>query len=407
MMKISLLKSVLVLMIVLALTLGASSITSADTEVGANGAFTDVKATHWAKSAIDGAVKKGYVGGYPDGTFKPDRSVTRAEFMKMLVDALGISHEGEGSPWYFPYVTAITGANIHMTSDFTSYADKLSRMELSRLAVRAVNESYRSGDNATDSNFMVYEATKVGILTGVGVGKLELEGTTTRAQAVAIIERILSVKSGKKLTADKYAVSAAEILWHRTNIFTMMPEYFDEVRSPQYGGWSVNRLKIENAYYSAEVDELLAIKVSDFKDPNRKLLPALDKMQVDSVKIFPMPVDAYVVIMKYHVNYNKKPYMYPGRLDLSIRGFEQPEDLTIKKLVMPSGFRSLDQKYSHLNELNVDSQGNGIVVEVLPGSGFKIDKYGRIRFMIGASLYPGVSSDHDMMTSIVSSKILE
>lgn len=45
--------------------------------------FSDVKSTHWGASAITKAVSKGYVDGYTNGTFKPDASVTRAEFLKM------------------------------------------------------------------------------------------------------------------------------------------------------------------------------------------------------------------------------------------------------------------------------------------------------------------------------------
>jgi len=45
--------------------------------------FSDVPAGHWAAADIAGAVKAGYVSGLPDGTFKPDKPVSRAEFIKM------------------------------------------------------------------------------------------------------------------------------------------------------------------------------------------------------------------------------------------------------------------------------------------------------------------------------------
>ncbi len=41
--------------------------------------FTDVSDDHWAKDYIDKAAKQGFVTGYPDGTFKPDELITRAE----------------------------------------------------------------------------------------------------------------------------------------------------------------------------------------------------------------------------------------------------------------------------------------------------------------------------------------
>lgn len=42
-------------------------------------AFRDVNAGHWAFAALDRAVKAGVLEGYPDGTLRPDRPVTRAE----------------------------------------------------------------------------------------------------------------------------------------------------------------------------------------------------------------------------------------------------------------------------------------------------------------------------------------
>ena len=43
-------------------------------------------AGHWAESSITSMINKGYVNGYPDGTFKPNATITRAEFMKMIVN---------------------------------------------------------------------------------------------------------------------------------------------------------------------------------------------------------------------------------------------------------------------------------------------------------------------------------
>ncbi len=42
---------------------------------------------HWAKSCIEALIQRGIVSGYPDGTFRPDQPVTRAEFAAMIVKA--------------------------------------------------------------------------------------------------------------------------------------------------------------------------------------------------------------------------------------------------------------------------------------------------------------------------------
>ena len=41
---------------------------------------------HWAKKEINQFISSGYVNGYEDETFRPDNSITRAEFVKIFSD---------------------------------------------------------------------------------------------------------------------------------------------------------------------------------------------------------------------------------------------------------------------------------------------------------------------------------
>ena len=50
--------------------------------------FSDVSADHWAYDAIAIAAKMGWIEGYPDGTFRPDATITRAEMMTLVNRAL-------------------------------------------------------------------------------------------------------------------------------------------------------------------------------------------------------------------------------------------------------------------------------------------------------------------------------
>ena len=50
---------------------------------GGGHSFFDVPAGHWAQGAIDSAAAKGWVTGYPDGSFKPERKITRAEVVNI------------------------------------------------------------------------------------------------------------------------------------------------------------------------------------------------------------------------------------------------------------------------------------------------------------------------------------
>lgn len=50
--------------------------------------FSDVSSEHWAYEAIAIAAKMGWIEGYPDGTFRPDATITRAEMMTLVNRAL-------------------------------------------------------------------------------------------------------------------------------------------------------------------------------------------------------------------------------------------------------------------------------------------------------------------------------
>lgn len=45
---------------------------------------------HWARAEIEKLVSRGVVGGYPDGTFRPEQLITRAELVKILVTAITV-----------------------------------------------------------------------------------------------------------------------------------------------------------------------------------------------------------------------------------------------------------------------------------------------------------------------------
>lgn len=67
--------------------------------------FPDVAANHWAAAQIKELSEKGVIVGYPDGTFKPDGNVTRAEFACMAIRALGQEHTTVAQPVNFTDIT--------------------------------------------------------------------------------------------------------------------------------------------------------------------------------------------------------------------------------------------------------------------------------------------------------------
>lgn len=62
--------------------------------------FSDVPASHWAYSFIETAVRQGVIQGYPDGTFRPDSGISRAGAMRLLVMARGLPLVTPSTPSY-------------------------------------------------------------------------------------------------------------------------------------------------------------------------------------------------------------------------------------------------------------------------------------------------------------------
>jgi hypothetical protein len=140
-------KSFILLSTVFLFTACQSSTSAADSPLPTPSAVTAIKlkdvSDHWAMSAIEGAVKKGYVDGYEDFTFKPENNVSRAEFVKMVITAIKepMKSVSSGSDWSSPYITAAINKGILRESDFSieKINDPISRLEMSRISLRATD----------------------------------------------------------------------------------------------------------------------------------------------------------------------------------------------------------------------------------------------------------------------------
>lgn len=79
--------------------------------------LTDVPG-HWAEEAINALVKMGVVQGYPDGTFKPEDPVTRGEFSKMVASTFGYApgikadYYDAAGHWAEPFIAGLSKSEI-------------------------------------------------------------------------------------------------------------------------------------------------------------------------------------------------------------------------------------------------------------------------------------------------------
>lgn len=120
--------------------------------------FPDVPAGSYYADAIQAAYGLGIVNGYSDGTFRPDKSITRAEASAMLYRAL------QAMGW------SIGSENPAVLS---SYSDAASVPAYARGAMSVMVQS--------------------GILAGTTAGKLEPNRTMTRAEMAVVLARALTI----------------------------------------------------------------------------------------------------------------------------------------------------------------------------------------------------------------------
>ncbi|MFB9277104.1 polysaccharide lyase family 8 super-sandwich domain-containing protein [Cohnella cellulosilytica] len=168
-------------------------------------------AGHWAEQAVRLAAQRGFVGGYPDGLFKPDAPVTRAAFSVMLAQALGLESDSSGpaftdgeeiGAWAKEAVAAAARAGI-----VTGYGDgsfrpdaRLTRAELAVMIARALKAEFaaegtapRFADEADIPGWARGAAAAVrdrGIVQGRSGNRFAPNAAATRAEAVVMLLRM-------------------------------------------------------------------------------------------------------------------------------------------------------------------------------------------------------------------------
>ncbi|WP_049683285.1 S-layer homology domain-containing protein [Peribacillus loiseleuriae] len=93
--------------------------------------FTDVKISSYYYHAVAALTEAGVISGYKDGTFKPDKPVTRAEVAAMIVTGYKLQEEKlvdnpfkdiDAEAWYASYIPALLKNNIAVGTTSTTFS---------------------------------------------------------------------------------------------------------------------------------------------------------------------------------------------------------------------------------------------------------------------------------------------
>lgn len=102
----------------------------------ASNCFPDVRASEWYASYICYAKDAGIIGGYPDGYFRPANTINLAEAAKILVNTLNVQKpEIESSIWYREYIEALQN-NSYIPQSFVEFNQSVNRGEMAEMVWR-------------------------------------------------------------------------------------------------------------------------------------------------------------------------------------------------------------------------------------------------------------------------------
>jgi len=168
--------------------------------------------TNWAKQNIESLVNKGIVNGYPDGTFRPDRQVTRAEFAKMMTSAFtfetveSASFRDIANHWARSNILTLAGAGIAQGYPDNSFRPDhpISRAEVVAMIVRTLRmddiKGYAEGVSFTDvpkghwAHDSIETALRLKILPPYLRGTFGPSTPATRAETAAMVDEALKLQ---------------------------------------------------------------------------------------------------------------------------------------------------------------------------------------------------------------------
>lgn len=168
--------------------------------------------SHWAKVVIKSAMDSGTMKGYPDGSFRPDNSITRAEFFSLVNNVFKYTEESqgtytdvEGNSWYASdvakakaagYVSGYPDGTIHPETSISRQETAIILSHLKSLApVSNILPFTDASSVAGWSKQAVIAAFEAKVMVGYPNGSFKPEAQITRAEALVAVNNCLNYKA--------------------------------------------------------------------------------------------------------------------------------------------------------------------------------------------------------------------
>ena len=164
---------------------------------------------HWAQATIEKWQNEGRVSGYPDGSYKPDNKVTRAEFVKMvngIIDYSKVSdikfNDVPESEWYYKDVRIAQSIGYISGYSLSEFGpnDYITREQAASILARVqyLKNNSAGTDKFSDNNSLsswaveaVGATSEAGFISGYVDGSFRPQKSLTRAEAITMLDNVL------------------------------------------------------------------------------------------------------------------------------------------------------------------------------------------------------------------------
>lgn len=164
--------------------------------------FNDISGC-WAETGIEALAESGIIAGYPDGAFKPDNNITRAEFTVILVKAFNLQAEDgklfadTAGHWAQDYIATaqVLGIANGYDDDYFGPDDLITREQMAVMLVKAAGLATQSSETTFSDNNQISAWAKSGVgtaaahnlISGYPDNTFVPQGKATRAEAATVV----------------------------------------------------------------------------------------------------------------------------------------------------------------------------------------------------------------------------
>ncbi len=177
---------------------------------GGKSSFSDVKPGSWYYENVTELAEAGILAGYEDGTFRPDKTISGAEFVTVIARCRGLSpSQGQCGHWAADMTQAALEQGWYDWDELPPTGETFNLPILRQLAVKILMKAFlpgATGDYQTESQKIsdfsqldgryydtVLAAYARGIVKGDSSGAFRPKSGLSRAEACALISRALKV----------------------------------------------------------------------------------------------------------------------------------------------------------------------------------------------------------------------